>query len=92
MNMPATAEYGTKLFGANKSTVTVLHAAPSRNIARRVIRFEHISAGYQIAGSCGAWVDECYAVRFDEGGCIHGRRFASETDAVKTYLAWIDPA
>jgi hypothetical protein len=83
--LPATIEYGDSRFQDNKSITTVLHAAATVRKPGLILRLEHISAGYEIAGSAGRWTNECWAVRFDADACVHGRRFASEDAAVAHY-------
>ena len=60
--------------------------APSKFRASRIIRLVTLSEGWVCAGSCARWQEVYWAVRFNEDGCMQGRRFADADEARATFL------
>ena len=83
-----TADYGRVPHTDPGVRETVIAEAPSKTLARRIIRFVEKTAGWTCAGSRARWDDACYAVLFDEDGAVHGRRFAKREDAEAMFKAW----
>lgn len=81
-NMPATAEYGSPLFEANKAVVE-LRAEKYSSKLRTKVRLIKSSKGYEMAGSCARWTDGYYAVRWNRpDGSIHGGRYLTLAKAI----------
>jgi hypothetical protein len=88
ISMTHTIEY-RDMNSANASHLTIIATGESATREGRVIRLEHATSGYELAGSCARWTDGYWAVRFNENdGTLHGRRFRDEGEARTLFAAW----
>lgn len=51
----------------------------------KVARFYHVTAGFEVAGSCARWTDERWLVRQEIGDTTHGRYFLTEESAFEYF-------
>lgn len=80
--MKKSVEY-SQVNDTNRSEVTLLKTGVSS--LGNLYRLEHYTAGYEPAGSRARWTNEGWAVRFNSGGSVHGRRFKTEKEAIDRF-------
>lgn len=85
--MVRVADYGTfarELYTA----VTVLEQATAALHGYPTAHLVHSTRGYETAGSCARWTEAYWAVRWSDGTCSHGQRFAADNEAgARAYFA-----
>lgn len=76
---PATVEYGSPLYAANRSQATVLREGISK--LGHPVKLVRRTAGYEPAGSCARYIKASISVDIDVNGTRHGKRYAAYIDA-----------
>ena len=89
MNHPHTIEY-SQMNSSNESRCTILRTGESWRVKGRMIRLEHVTAGYTLGGSAAVWTDECWAVRYNEDGKRFGRTCRDKAKADAIFDGWTD--
>lgn len=64
--------------------------APSNRRASRMIRVVELTEGWTPAGSLARWQEASFGVRFNEDGCLFGRRFKTEAEALACFREWTE--
>lgn len=86
--MTMVSEYRAVGNNAPWSKEIKINEAPSKLSARRLIRVVELTEGWTPAGSLARWQEQRFAVRFNEDGCLHGRQFKTQEEALATFRDW----
>ena len=82
------SEYGAIGDNAPWSREIKITEAPSKLLASRIIRVVELTEGWTPAGSMARWQEARFGVRFNENGCLHGRQFKTEAEALACFRDW----